>query len=68
MERTVAEVLPPVQQNRAQIEQIVKMLRSRFDAANKEIDEFKKIHGVTSRGRPMPQLEEEDQKSTGVLV
>ncbi|XP_057301582.1 prefoldin subunit 2-like [Hydractinia symbiolongicarpus] len=69
-ERTVKEVLPALQNNKMQIEQVIEKLKFQLTEKGKELVKFREEHNITIRG------EKENEKSksntsnstSGVLV
>eukprot|EP00040_Diaphanoeca_grandis_P017101 m.88725 g.88725 ORF g.88725 m.88725 type:complete len:137 (+) comp26229_c1_seq1:64-474(+) len=72
VERTVKEVLPAVDANKAQINQVLVMLKKKFDDGNKAIEAFKDQYGVQQQGQGGQGGQQSSQqgssKGAGVLV
>ncbi len=72
VERTVKEVLPALENNKAQIQSLLEKLEGQLRSKGEELVKFKEEHNIKLRGEREPAAKEDTQTeqkaSSGVLV
>lgn len=70
VERTVAEVLPALQENKRQISELAEILNKQLTAKGKELNDYKEKHSIRVQGQALDDTAKEktSSKASGVLV
>nr|XP_027228976.1 prefoldin subunit 2-like [Penaeus vannamei] len=74
VERTVAEILPALTNNRDQLTKVIESLNDKLVAKGKEVNEYREKHGIRIRGQDDTPKEDTSTQSNnapstqGVLV